>query len=102
MIRRPPRSTLFPYTTLFRSGRAALHHEPCCAGDPDRALVRQRSEDAYREGRCDGDLHHRRRVDRNSTRMNSIHFGIVDIAFCLEKDYAQVAGDVTDQPADWL
>src|SRR3712207_8181666 len=39
MIRRPPRSTLFPYTTLFRSRHAALAHDPVEAGDVDDVPV---------------------------------------------------------------
>src|SRR3712207_8733369 len=49
MIRRPPRSTLFPYTTLFRSGRAAVASRPL-EGSP-RAAVRRR---AVPGGCCDG------------------------------------------------
>src|SRR5204863_2446541 len=63
MIRRPPRSTLFPYTTLFRSG----------ARDP---------RPADRGGR-----HHRRNrtADRKSTRLNSSHVEISYAVFCLKK-----------------
>src|SRR5215510_16156590 len=69
MIRRPPRSTLFPYTTLFRSGhrdhprrcrRTAGAARPCHA----------------REGR---------RPDRKSTRLNSSHVAISYAVFCLKK-----------------
>src|SRR2546427_8027163 len=65
MIRRPPRSTLFPYTTLFRSGPAA---------GPDRV----------REGplRLRQDRQHR---DRKSTRLNSSHSQISYAVFCLKK-----------------
>src|SRR2546429_2482867 len=64
MIRRPPRSTLFPYTTLFRS-----HH-----GD----LAAQHAGAHGRDGRHHG-------VDRKSTRLNSSHGYISYAVFCLKK-----------------
>src|SRR3712207_6928289 len=89
MIRRPPRSTLFPYTTLFRSGRGAggdvrLRGSggALVAGQP--ALLRPRLRLALR-GR------HRRRPgplpaqDRKSTRLNSSHANISYAVFCLKK-----------------
>src|SRR2546426_2819197 len=75
MIRRPPRSTLFPYTTLFRSlaaRRAARRpgshpgHETLQAGEP----------------RVEAGLHGR---DRKSTRLNSSHLVISYAVFCLKK-----------------
>src|ERR1039457_2993393 len=63
MIRRPPRSTLFPYTTLFRS----------VVADP----VIDRGRDRF------ADLHQRR--DRKSTRLNSSHLVISYAVFCLKK-----------------
>src|SRR2546422_7334405 len=78
MIRRPPRSTLFPYTTLFRSPsqplpvRAADHGEPRGPGaHPGRLRVRQGTP--------------RRRGDRKSTRLNSSHGYISYAVFCLKK-----------------
>src|SRR5215475_14680894 len=69
MIRRPPRSTLFPYTTLFRSQRA---------GGPCQRLRRGRG--GRREaGRDLG------RRDRKSTRLNSSHVKISYAVFCLKK-----------------
>src|SRR2546427_6452017 len=80
MIRRPPRSTLFPYTTLFRSGR-----------------LRMRDPQAHH---AHGHLHHlvgmrvvhegagaarRELVDRKSTRLNSSHSQISYAVFCLKK-----------------
>src|SRR5690349_22069796 len=97
MIRRPPRSTLFPYTTLFRSaGRDATlgrdcgsldtHH--CCTADGattevdqmpvsrhavvTRVLAHRRNDDAIFE-------------DRKSTRLNSSHVEISYAVFCLKK-----------------
>src|SRR3970282_2604532 len=66
MIRRPPRSTLFPYTTLFRSRRRSppLWYDPALSGA--RVLPR-------------------RRLDRKSTRLNSSHRCISYAVFCLKK-----------------
>src|SRR2546422_11431469 len=69
MIRRPPRSTLFPYTTLFRSGG---QHE-----DDDRADHADRDGGAVAV--CDP------RRDRKSTRLNSSHGYISYAVFCLKK-----------------
>src|SRR6266540_6651951 len=68
MIRRPPISTLFPYTTLFRSGR---RRPPASGGPPGRA----------RPGRG----WPRRRPDRKSTRLNSSHIPISYAVLCLKK-----------------
>src|SRR5437667_2746362 len=74
MIRRPPRSTLFPYTTLFRSR----------AGAPARRRarrVRAAARGAGLRARRSG----RRREDRKSTRLNSSHITISYAVFCLKK-----------------
>src|ERR1039458_7748084 len=75
MIRRPPRSTLFPYTTLFRS----LHR----VVNPQRA-----------QGRLSG-ASKRRVRDRKSTRLNSSHLGISYAVFCLKKKIGVVGSPVT-------
>src|SRR5690349_22125572 len=82
MIRRPPRSTLFPYTTLFRSQHEVLVHH----ADPgvDRVLG---GVDGHRLA-VDQDfslirLH--QPVDRKSTRLNSSHVEISYAVFCLKK-----------------
>src|SRR2546429_6236551 len=75
MIRRPPRSTLFPYTTLFRSPRAhdvPPHHPPGAAVQPPRE--ERRGNRAVGSGR-----------DRKSTRLNSSHGYISYAVFCLKK-----------------
>src|SRR2546429_5513926 len=83
MIRRPPRSTLFPYTTLFRSSRCRCRH-----GHHDLALL------AARDGEwadCESQDHGRRILasalerDRKSTRLNSSHGYISYAVFCLKK-----------------
>src|SRR5438132_9549853 len=74
MIRRPPRSTLFPYTTLFRS-RDADHGRR----RPDAARDR-RGADAE-----EGPVPDARLLDRKSTRLNSSHTVISYAVFCLKK-----------------
>src|SRR5438477_5074867 len=71
MIRRPPRSTLFPYTTLFRS-----RHQFVAGGTGE-----DRQRRLYRLGLGD----HERRADRKSTRLNSSHMSISYAVFCLKK-----------------
>src|SRR3712207_8297098 len=91
MIRRPPRSTLFPYTTLFRSDRVALAEGP----------VEDRGRQAVDELLLDDALERPRAVgrvvaevaeqllrgvgDRKSTRLNSSHANISYAVFCLKK-----------------
>src|SRR3712207_8140632 len=83
MIRRPPRSTLFPYTTLFRSRkreRRLEHRRPLLEPDsvhPQQPLGVQASA---------AHLHRRLRPqDRKSTRLNSSHANISYAVFCLKK-----------------
>src|SRR5690348_17567533 len=80
MIRRPPRSTLFPYTTLFRSHRGAIvagetpiFERRFQGGEPGqyRAACRRARDNA--------------RIDRKSTRLNSSHPSISYAVFCLKK-----------------
>src|SRR5438094_2920102 len=74
MIRRPPRSTLFPYTTLFRSDREQA------------AADRARFEEQLRVAREGLALHQRQEdEDRKSTRLNSSHRTISYAVFCLKK-----------------
>src|SRR2546427_4926660 len=75
MIRRPPRSTLFPYTTLFRSQSGQRH------GDRP-GLPALAPEDP---GRRAGPPLSRRNPDRKSTRLNSSHSQISYAVFCLKK-----------------
>src|SRR3712207_8549995 len=81
MIRRPPRSTLFPYTTLFRSPRpvprAARDHDAVRGG-------RVRLHGAQPLGRGEGCGGAAAR-DRKSTRLNSSHANISYAVFCLKK-----------------
>src|SRR5438034_7882680 len=74
MIRRPPRSTLFPYTTLFRSVR--VDHEARALAD--QVLVARLPELIAASGRAPV-------LDRKSTRLNSSHTVISYAVFCLKK-----------------
>src|SRR5256885_12076367 len=97
MIRRPPRSTLFPYTTLFRSatapggpvasaartqgrGQGAAGHDQGNAGPADQrhAFAEHRQAQQGREDDA-------RILDRKSTRLNSSHLVISYAVFCLKK-----------------
>src|SRR3712207_8857728 len=93
MIRRPPRSTLFPYTTLFRSAELVEHEQRVVARAaavavagralllPKRRALRaiQVEDDAVRRS---APVHP---VDRKSTRLNSSHANISYAVFCLKK-----------------
>src|SRR5258707_7981889 len=75
MIRRPPRSTLFPYTTLFRSSRANFPSGLRLAGVGAGVRGTARNEPA----------HEFEKRDRKSTRLNSSHANISYAVFCLKK-----------------
>src|SRR5258708_25541880 len=90
MIRRPPRSTLFPYTTLFRS---ELNHRPNALPRMHQIerLVDAVERQLMRDQRIDADLavhvpvDNLRHLDRKSTRLNSSHQIISYAVFCLKK-----------------
>src|SRR2546426_6153087 len=85
MIRRPPRSTLFPYTTLFRSWRGGAGAGALRVLDRrDAALAQVRLPGSARP-RAGGDRRRRPRGDRKSTRLNSSHLVISYAVFCLKK-----------------
>src|SRR5688572_31117818 len=83
MIRRPPRSTLFPYTTLFRSGAGTAAHAaevepdgaPTVGSQPNGKVVDQAAPHRSPEAG----------IDRKSTRLNSSHSQISYAVFCLKK-----------------
>src|SRR2546426_7159643 len=90
MIRRPPRSTLFPYTTLFRSVRGGARHRQGFARerdvvDPEEARPPLPGERAGDGRRPVAVLHGPPRGDRKSTRLNSSHLVISYAVFCLKK-----------------
>src|SRR2546430_12281925 len=97
MIRRPPRSTLFPYTTLFRSRQDVLR---ALADDPAALMEWMGAITARMRSRLEGtgddqDIDHvlaalgeeakNHRADRKSTRLNSSHSQISYAVFCLKK-----------------
>src|SRR3712207_7902328 len=89
MIRRPPRSTLFPYTTLFRSQRllagdaAPIAEEPAHVPLPRQLAPRSGSPLVARTTELDTLT--RAWADRKSTRLNSSHANISYAVFCLKK-----------------
>src|SRR6266576_3765868 len=80
MIRRPPRSTLFPYTTLFRSR---------CRSNHQAGISR-----SFHSCGCE------RRRDRKSTRLNSSHVEISYAVFCLKKKKMYRGGDADSQVSE--
>src|SRR3712207_7006273 len=92
MIRRPPRSTLFPYTTLFRSPGTTQLYGSGATGRRGPDTTRRRGPGVT--GRCDpsatqlygsGATGRRGPEDRKSTRLNSSHANISYAVFCLKK-----------------
>src|SRR2546422_2430953 len=79
MIRRPPRSTLFPYTTLFRSQTERLDHLGIVAGVCQEAGIAEWLDKQA------GDSRRSVSIDRKSTRLNSSHGYISYAVFCLKK-----------------
>src|SRR5258707_9235332 len=79
MIRRPPRSTLFPYTTLFRSHRPSAPRDDAHDAFERRGLARAVAPE---QGH---DLPGAGKTDRKSTRLNSSHANISYAVFCLKK-----------------
>src|SRR2546427_8033629 len=97
MIRRPPRSTLFPYTTLFRS-----HHD---LGSRARLDDLARGIDAVQERHHDvehGDVRLMLPRDRKSTRLNSSHSQISYAVFCLKKKKKKLNTKNDDDRRDGL
>src|SRR5438445_2796634 len=88
MIRRPPRSTLFPYTTLFRPRRRSRQARSACGHPPATEPARR---------------------DRKSTRLNSSHANISYAVFCLKKkkqnttvkqdNHTSVTGNIVEKPS---
>src|SRR5256885_7008065 len=80
MIRRPPRSTLFPYTTLFRS--LCLQRQRAHAQHIGRGIAQAQGQKGRGRWRIPGGV---KAVDRKSTRLNSSHLVISYAVFCLKK-----------------
>src|SRR2546422_4923920 len=90
MIRRPPRSTLFPYTTLFRShrGHAEPERELSAEAEPQSRAKHQRAGAQGASADCGAGRDQGPRLhvsDRKSTRLNSSHGYISYAVFCLKK-----------------
>src|SRR3712207_7698637 len=90
MIRQPPRSTLFPYTTLFRSAvyspYSNTHYKPPPIADPTPTLPVVCTRRARPGGRGSGHFSAGLALqDRKSTRLNSSHANISYAVFCLKK-----------------
>src|SRR5436309_4617278 len=79
MIRRPPRSTLFPYTTLFRSFGLVQQLEARRLHGQELIAAGQQPGDSKADGE------RQQRTDRKSTRLNSSHVKISYAVFCLKK-----------------
>src|SRR3712207_7389408 len=95
MIRRPPRSTLFPYTTLFRSGRRELTEHQVRqrltrrgydVDSIDAAIARLKADRSLDDERAAKAI---AQLDRKSTRLNSSHANISYAVFCLKKKNRQ-------------
>src|SRR5205809_2368929 len=93
MLRRPPRSTLFPYTTLFRS-RSEGVDTAAASACRSRRLSEQPGAAVRRRNRC-----HRGNLDRKSTRLNSSHGYISYAVFCLKK---KIKNEQIHQPTSLL
>src|SRR5688572_31098769 len=98
MIRRPPRSTLFPYTTLFRSqhgpGQHLLQDDPV---DPAQHHDREEDHQGERERAADLEARVEEDEDRKSTRLNSSHSQISYAVFCLKKKIRSFTKALLDQ-----
>src|SRR5258708_11486878 len=102
MIRRPPRSTLFPYTTLFRSLRGKDYHVRAAAtrqlrytGANPLALLEEQINDVHPRVRLEAIVALSDAQDRKSTRLNSSHQIISYAVFCLKKKKHIVTASTT-------
>src|SRR5690348_18207496 len=85
MIRRPPRSTLFPYTTLFRSKRIKKLKLKVDGKEYDEEIDLDNDEELVRHLQMSKMGQKRAQEDRKSTRLNSSHPSISYAVFCLKK-----------------
>src|SRR3712207_8978478 len=85
MIRRPPRSTLFPYTTLFRSGPHGGTPPGRYRSSSDQFSMSCANPEAWVGREADGKPASAFHRDRKSTRLNSSHANISYAVFCLKK-----------------
>src|SRR3712207_7046237 len=88
MIRRPPRSTLFPYTTLFRSASSGEEQRPPDVGQISRSVpgtIGAGVDVLHQDRAGPGPVRPPQCIDRKSTRLNSSHANISYAVFCLKK-----------------
>src|SRR5436309_8972817 len=95
MIRRPPRSTLFPYTTLFRSQGEEQERHRHSGGD-------ERFSRGPGSGVQEPARSARKTLDRKSTRLNSSHVKISYAVFCLKKKKTQCKGTLNSDGCSHL
>src|SRR2546429_2102340 len=93
MIRRPPRSTLFPYTTLFRSLARSLSHRGELEGGKRQRNLSDPHGSVQQRGLC---------ADRKSTRLNSSHGYSSYAVFCLRKQIRRLSRGVASPPHDMV
>src|SRR2546426_2972722 len=100
MIRRPPRSTLFPYTTLFRSCYTGALHGRCERDVTSlRKFLTPNPPNDLAGRHCPQQLFRLvARVDRKSTRLNSSHLVISYAVFCLKKKKQHIREAYPHQP----
>src|SRR5437667_963940 len=102
MIRRPPRSTLFPYTTLFRSHQRSLQGIPSTNLLAARQASRQGTALLQRATASEHGWHGQRGAaqsgDRKSTRLNSSHITISYAVFCLKKKKKKIVLKYLSRP----
>src|SRR5688572_31448529 len=102
LIRRPPRSTLFPYTTLFRSTRAQVERSaqgPSGSSQGSRRGVSRGTANGAGPGSAGASAPRRRAIrrDRKSTRLNSSHSQISYAVFCLKKKKKKKQSEEADE-----
>src|SRR3712207_8266578 len=91
MILRPPRSTLFPYTTLFRSDHTRPPRVPSAQrAEGPQAAVLLADDEMQRQSVAQADPRVANGPDRKSTRLNSSHANISYAVFCLKKKNQQI------------
>src|SRR3712207_8932463 len=102
MIRRPPRSTLFPYTTLFRSGYNFMQNLPLTRDGETRTwpVSFLSASGSQNQGSIAHEMGHA--LDRKSTRLNSSHANISYAVFCLKKKKQTITKPMTSTAIMYL